>query len=513
MHPQALGDRRFDHVGRFQREARAAAAIDNDHVARVLDWGTDPLRGTPYMVMEYLEGEDLQALLRRAGALRPETALRILAQACLGVQKAHEARVIHRDIKPANLFLAKTGGGAVVVKILDFGIAKIRPESEGGETTGLTRTGGMLGSPIYMSPEQARGLKAIDHRTDIWSLGIVLYRALSGRTPHEDTEALGDLIISICSAPPRPVQEIAPWVPASAASVTDGALQLHPDDRWPSAAAMFEAIRPLLPAGWALGEDMLVTVDQATRAVVAPRAPERITTGSGRRTISTGNGTPPPLGVSTGASTSSLALAEDDVPASTAASGRHNPSWQARAAVAAVVASLSAGGVFYAATAIKRVPPGPAPPGPASSVPAGAEGERGSPPSTTTTTRGDPSYSSAQPVVPAPMLHVKLAVSPRDAAVEIDGAAVPVRDGAVDVEGAAGSVHRIRVARGALETSVDVVVTDGGAVPPRIELGVLHPAATTKPSQAGWPASPGPQHPSSTAAPPSTKPLIPDRFE
>src|SRR4029079_5501211 len=137
--------------------------------------------------MELLQREDLQHLLDRVGKLEPDTALRITAQICLGLQKAHEARVVHRDIKPANVFLARRGDGEIVVKVLDFGVAKIKPEpsAQSGATTGLTRTGGILGSPLYMAPEQARGLSNIDYATDPWSLGMVLYRALSGSLPHE----------------------------------------------------------------------------------------------------------------------------------------------------------------------------------------------------------------------------------------------------------------------------------------------------------------------------------------
>jgi serine/threonine protein kinase len=212
-------------VSRFQREARAMGAIDTDHIVRVLDTGTDPASHVPYMVMELLNGEDLQHLLDRVGKLEPDTALRITAQVCLGLMKAHEARVVHRDIKPANLFLTRRGEGEIVVKILDFGIAKIKPDpAQGGPTTGLTRTGGMLGSPLYMSPEQARGLKDIDFHTDLWSLGIVLYRALSGKLPHEHIDAFGDLIIAICSQAPRPIQDFAPWVRKEVAAVVHGAL-------------------------------------------------------------------------------------------------------------------------------------------------------------------------------------------------------------------------------------------------------------------------------------------------
>src|SRR5262249_55425369 len=126
-------------VSRFQREAKLAGSIDTSHIAQVLDAGTDAATGTPYLVMEYLEGEDLQHLLKRIGPLPPDVALRIVAQACVGLAKAHEARVIHRDIKPANLFLVHKEEGEILVKIVDFGIAKFKAD-EGAETTGLTRS-------------------------------------------------------------------------------------------------------------------------------------------------------------------------------------------------------------------------------------------------------------------------------------------------------------------------------------------------------------------------------------
>jgi eukaryotic-like serine/threonine-protein kinase len=363
MHPRSASDSDSDsgdNLGRFQREARAAAAINTDHVARVIDWGNDPARAAPYMVMEYLLGEDLHALLKRTGALRPEVALRILAQACLGVAAAHEARVIHRDIKPANLFLARTGGGEVLVKILDFGIAKIRPEREGGETTGLTRTGGMLGSPIYMSPEQARGIRGIDQRTDLWSLGVVLYRALTGHTPHDDTEALGDLIVAICSSFPRPVQEIAPWVPAEVAAVVHGALRIQPSERWQTATAMLDAIRPLLPHGWRLREEMLAPIDDASRAVIAVRAPDLLTTTSnGGRAAAIAGSVPPPAPLTPLPPVLHVTTGDTHVPASTAtpspsaARRSARQAWTMGAAGGLAVAVAGAG-VYYGATAPAR---------------------------------------------------------------------------------------------------------------------------------------------------------------
>ena len=155
-------------VARFQREARASGAADNRHIVQVLDAGLEEVSGAPYLVLEYLVGQDLHSVLKAVGALPADVALRIVGQACLGLQKSHEAGVVHRDIKPANLFLSRGDDGEITVKLLDFGIAKIKPdEAKEDETTGLTRTGSLLGSPLYMSPEQARGLKDIDHRTDL----------------------------------------------------------------------------------------------------------------------------------------------------------------------------------------------------------------------------------------------------------------------------------------------------------------------------------------------------------
>src|SRR4051812_27477836 len=153
-------------LARFDREVRVAASIATEHIVQVLDSGKDPSSGSPYMVMELLQGEDVGQLLSRLGPIPIDLALRITAQACIGLEKAHQAGIVHRDIKPANLFLNRREDGSIVVKVLDFGIAKLTVDpSEQGETQGLTRTGAMLGTPLYMSPEQARSLKHIDHRS------------------------------------------------------------------------------------------------------------------------------------------------------------------------------------------------------------------------------------------------------------------------------------------------------------------------------------------------------------
>ncbi len=259
-----------DIVRRFQREAMATGAIQSQYIAHALDTGIDPQTGSPYLVMDLLDGEDLQHSIASLGALPPELALRIAAQTCLGLQKAHEAGVVHRDIKPGNLFLAKREGTEIVVKLLDFGIAKVKMESITSAPAGqMTRTGSMLGSPVYMSPEQARGKKTIDHRTDLWSLGVVLYEALAGVTPHAGAETLGDLIFQICGEPPRPIQEPAPWVPAAVAAVVHRALALDPAHRFASARDMFDAIQALLPSGYALDQSMFVPLSREARSVLA----------------------------------------------------------------------------------------------------------------------------------------------------------------------------------------------------------------------------------------------------
>lgn len=241
---------------RFHREAKTAMVITSPHVTRVLEHGED--KDMLFLVMEYLEGEDLQQVLAKADTLPPAVALRIAAQACAGLVSAHERGVMHRDIKPANLFLAREGDG-LIVKLVDFGIAKIWIEElRTRDSTSVTHTGSLVGSPAYMSPEQARGTRRIDARTDLWSLGVVLYRSLSGRIPHQDVEGFGELIMAICSDPPPPLRVIAPWVPADVDALVTRALQIDPAARFPTAAAMLEAITRLVPDGTDLRPSQII---------------------------------------------------------------------------------------------------------------------------------------------------------------------------------------------------------------------------------------------------------------
>ncbi len=256
-------------IARFQREALATGAIESQYIALVLDTGVDPPTGSPYLVMELLTGEDLEHALKRLGPLPPDLALRVVAQACLGLHKAHEVGVVHRDLKPANIFLATRDGGEIVAKLLDFGIAKVKMEELSGDARGLTRTGTMLGTPLYMSPEQALAKKTIDHRTDLWSIGTVLYEMLSGTTPHAHCETVGELIMSINSVPARPIQELAPWVAPEIAAIVHRALAMDPAARFQSAAEMHAAIAALLPNGHGLNAGMFVPLPANLRSTKA----------------------------------------------------------------------------------------------------------------------------------------------------------------------------------------------------------------------------------------------------
>ncbi len=283
--PEALS-KGPDVAERFRREAMASGAIESQYIAHVLDTGMDARTASPYIVMELLVGEDVQRAIKRVRRFTPDVALRIAAQACIGLQKAHDAGVIHRDVKPANLYLA-IRDHEVVVKLLDFGIAKVRLDPMTSTETDKTRSGMMLGSPLYMSPEQARGKKTIDHRTDVFSLGVVLYEMLSGKTPHAKSETIGDLIVRICGEPARPLQEIAPSVNAATAAIVHKAIALDPGDRFVSAAAMLAAIRALVPGGLGLDATLLpvsaesgqlpsgVRAAQASRPDLAPITGER----------------------------------------------------------------------------------------------------------------------------------------------------------------------------------------------------------------------------------------------
>src|SRR5687767_8426993 len=192
---------------RFLREAQAAASLRSPHVVQILDHGVD--EGVPFIVMELLEGESLASRLERVQRLSPAETARIITQVARAVARAHEAGIVHRDLKPDNIYLVRNDEEEIA-KVLDFGVAKATTHGMGA-ATGATRTGSVLGTPYYMSPEQAEGAKGVDHRSDLWSLGVIAWECLLGTRPFE-SETLGGLLLAIC---PRdmPVPSRAGQVP------------------------------------------------------------------------------------------------------------------------------------------------------------------------------------------------------------------------------------------------------------------------------------------------------------
>jgi serine/threonine protein kinase len=232
-------------IRRFEREAKAAGAIDSSHVVQVLDAGEDDASGMPFLVMEYLEGEDLRRVLAR-GPISEARALAIALETCRGLVAAHAADVVHRDLKPANLFLAETNDGRRVVKILDFGIAKLVEDDTA--TGALTTTGDLVGSPLYMSPEQLASPGDVDHRSDLWSLGVVLYEMLSGSVPTADVHAIGARVYAICHVPAASLTERVAGIRPEIAAVVARALALDPAARFASAQEMLAALRAVQSA-------------------------------------------------------------------------------------------------------------------------------------------------------------------------------------------------------------------------------------------------------------------------
>lgn len=228
-------------VARFVREARAAVKIRSEHVARVIDVGRLE-DGAPYMVMEYLEGRDLAAQLGH-GPLSIEDAVDYVIQAADAMAEAHAEGIVHRDLKPANLFLTRRSDGGPVIKVLDFGISKLQtPDTE----MSLTRTSAVMGSPVYMSPEQARAVHSVDARTDIWSLGIILFELLTGRTPFRGN-TLPELITAIAMDAPQPLRQVRPEAPEDLELAISRCLEKDRDRRFQHVGELVASLIPFAP--------------------------------------------------------------------------------------------------------------------------------------------------------------------------------------------------------------------------------------------------------------------------
>ncbi|RYE94820.1 MAG: hypothetical protein EOO75_00945, partial [Myxococcales bacterium] len=262
-------------LSRFVREAQVSASLQNPHVVEVIDAGHDETTDVAFMVMEVLRGEDLEQLLTRTGALRPEVAVRVALQAARGLAAAHAQGIIHRDVKPSNIFLHRVEGGGVVVKVCDFGIAK--EQASASEQQALTQTGSVLGSPLYMSPEQLLNAKKADHRADVWGLAMSVFDALAGEPALQNVSNLPALVMALARQDVRTLSEAAPWCDPSLSDALEGALRRDPNKRYATMAAFIEALEPFRGGDdEALREEQLVALDADEKERAARNAP-RIT--------------------------------------------------------------------------------------------------------------------------------------------------------------------------------------------------------------------------------------------
>jgi serine/threonine protein kinase len=227
-------------VGRFAREAQAAAAIHHKNIIEVFDVGISQ-QGEPFLVMEYLEGESLAQLLKRAGPLNLAATCAVIEPALLALRAAHRKGIIHRDLKPDNLFLAYLPDESPVVKLIDFGISKFTQ----GESDKLrTKTGSIMGTPAYMSPEQARALPGLDHRSDLYSMGTIMYEMLVGALPYAGN-SFSEYLANLLMEEPRPPLSLRADFPAEAEPVLRRAMAKEPSARFQTADEMLEALQEL----------------------------------------------------------------------------------------------------------------------------------------------------------------------------------------------------------------------------------------------------------------------------
>ena len=361
---------------RFEREAKAAALLGSPHVVNVQDYGVDD--GLAYIVMELLVGEDLEDRIYRMGRIPLDQVLTILVQTSKALRRAQDLGIVHRDIKPQNLFIAQSDDGDETVKVLDFGIAK-----ETGPTLLAkgTNTGQIIGSPHYMSPEAVRGVRDIDHRSDLWSLGVITFQAVTGRLPF-DSEIVGDVMGMILADPLPRATDVVPELPVELDDFFQRALARDRNQRFQSAREMTEAFAQVVN-GPSSGSELWPA---STRPPpVSTRSPSM--SGDGARTPEPSGvaastpppsiATPDPSDATSAAKATELdpssadapVIASATAPAQSSAVSAGGGSRSRRRALVAAGALLVIGGVSVAVFKATSQPTSGAAPGVASQVP------------------------------------------------------------------------------------------------------------------------------------------------
>ena len=272
-------------VARFAREARAAAQIRSEYVARTLDVGRLE-NGSPYIVMEYLDGKDLAELIEKQGPLPIPTAIKLALQACEALTEAHAIGIVHRDLKPSNLFVTRRRDGTEIAKLVDFGISKLMSPVGSRPDLVMTRTSSVMGSPLYMAPEQLMGARNADERSDVWALGVTLYEALAGVPPFNG-ETLPEVCARVMTQSPQPLVTLRADVPSQLDAVVMRCLQKDPQQRYASAADLAAALRDvtLAPTTEIMAKpprELLVatasTLDAIPPTIAWPQSPNAVQT-------------------------------------------------------------------------------------------------------------------------------------------------------------------------------------------------------------------------------------------
>ncbi|MEZ4360567.1 MAG: serine/threonine-protein kinase [Kofleriaceae bacterium] len=410
-------------VQRFLREAQASVRLKSEHVCRVIDVGTLET-GAPYMVMEYLDGLDLSALLQERGLVYPGAAVDFILQACEALAEAHALGIVHRDLKPSNFFLTRRADGSPLIKVLDFGISKATTQVD----ENLTSTQSVLGTPAYMSPEQLKSSKHVDARADIWSLGVVLYELLAGHRPFT-ASAFSELVLKVAM---DPAPMITAPLPRGLGEIVMRCLRKEPEERYPTVAEFAAALAP-----YAQTPSIATSaVERTSRILFGPasgafsRAPSEVPVAQGMHTAPTVSATPwhgRPI------STLSASSGEIVRPAPAAASVQHE--LQAAPRRRGLVAAVAGLGVVAGAVTLALVfgggeasgpmtgpaaPPAVEPPAAPQAPPASLAGSGGEP--------ATPPTASASPDAGVAVDAAELAAQVPDAAVADDRTTTPPTD-------------------------------------------------------------------------------------